>query len=291
LTPLLVALALSGAPGCPAALARGRSLSDPDLAGDAPAVVRALRVAGAGGPSAALDEEAARAKLASLGERTEAGARFRAALARHCTLAGEPALPFATPADRATAAAILDRPAFRRARADPEALHRWLLSVWQRFLDLLQSEQAQRYAAVSRAIFFGAAATAALIAGLALLVRRPHRPPPPRPRTPATSPAADPGLGPAQAAAENGQGSLSVRLAMLAALSALERDGTVPRGRTLTNAELVGQLTDVGPERLGAAKTLATLFDRAVYGGRPVAPPEAQAALAAARVLGAVSAP
>ncbi len=81
--------------------------------------------------------------------------------------------------------------------------------------------------------------------------------------------------------------SRAIRLALLAALAALERRGAVPPGRALTNGELVEELRDEQPERLDALRTLSHLFDRAVYGGLPAGSADADAALRAARALGA----
>jgi len=287
----LGAAAPAGAPGCPAALAEARALGDGALAGDAEALVGRLEARGGGGPTAAL------AGLARLAEApgaapAEARARFRAGLARHCALAAAAPLPAAGPADRARAAEILDRPEFRSARLDTEVLRRRLLDLWERLLALLETGGAQRYAAFSRAVFLGAAAVAALLGLLALLRRRPGRreTAAPAPAGPRLAPA-DAGLHEAEAAARAGQGARAIRLALLAALAALEREGIVPPGRTLTNGELVRLLDRAAPARTPALAALARTFDEVIYGGRPAGLRQASDALEAARALGAGRAP
>jgi hypothetical protein len=303
MTALLVAVALSAAPGCPAALARARALSDADLAGDAIAMVDALEAQGAGGPAEAL-REAARAATSGAVERSGgrgearppvpldaapvrgvAGARFRAALLRHCALASQPALPAPTPAHRARASEILDRPEFRAARGDPEALRRRLLDLWQRVLALLETGEAQRYAAFSRAVFLAAAAVAALLGSLALRRRRTRRSGAHAPPPDAAAPPPDARLDRAEDAAARGEAARAVRLALLAALAALERQGALPPGRALTNRELVDRLRGTEPARIDALRTLSRLFDRTVYGRLPAGGAEAAAALQAARTL------
>ena len=286
MTALLLAAALAAAAGCPAAQAQAASVGDSELAGDAAAVAAVLEAGGAGGPADALHEEAARAGAAGASDRRAAGARFRVALLRHCTLAAQEAFPAPSPADRARAAEILDRPAFRRARADPDALRRWLLEQWQRFLELTETGEAQRYASFGRAVFLAAAAIGVAVGLLALLRRRTSRPAAPAPVRELASPVPDARLDRAEEAAARGQGARAVRLAFLAALAALERRGAVPPGRALTNQELVDQLR-AEPARIEALRTLSRLFDRCVYGGAPAGAAEAAAALRAARALGA----
>jgi len=285
LTSLVLSLLLAAAPGCPAALARARVLTDPDLCQEAVALVRALEGEGAGGPVFALLEEALLAESAQGAARSGAGLRFRAALGLHCALAARPPLPAAGPADRARAERILDGPAYRRARADPRVLRLRLLSLWRRLLDLLETGEAERYAFFSRAVFLGAAAAAALFGLIALRRRRPAPSPPPTPSPGQRSPSPDPSLAPALSAAGRGDAASAVRLSLLAALSALERAGEVPSGRTLTNGELVERLRGADPYRRDALHALSRLFDRTVYGERPAGPAEAEAALAAARVV------
>lgn len=286
MTALLLAAALAAAAGCPAAQAQAATADDAELAGGAAAVTEALAAGGAGGPTDALREEAARAAASAAGDRRAAGARFRAALLRHCTLAAQEAFPAPSPADRARAAEILDRAAFRRARADPDALRRWLLEQWQRFLELTETGEAQRYASFGRTVFLAAAAIAVAVGLLALLRRRAPRQAAPAPAREPASPAPDARLDRAEEAAARGQAARAVRLAFLAALAALERRGAVPPGRTLTNLELVDQVR-AEPAGIEALRTLARLFDRCVYGGAPASSAEATAALRAARALGA----
>jgi hypothetical protein len=270
---VLLALALAAAPGCPAVLAEAASLDDGRLAAEAPRLVAALEAAG-DGPVEAL-------RLALRGGAAASG--LRPALERHCALARAPARP-ADPGDDAALRAILARPEYRRA-ADPLALRRALLALENRLLELLGSSEAGRYAVVGRTIFLGAAAVAlGLLAGAAL--RRRAR------RVPAAASSrrtdvADAGerVADAEAALGRGDAREAVRLALLAALAALERGGSVPRGRALTNGELVGALAgpgggaDLAPE----LAALAAVFDRTFYGGRPVALEDARDAVARAR--------
>jgi hypothetical protein len=279
--------AQAAAPGCPAALQEASALPDSDLAVGAATVVERLAARGAGGPTAALGAEALRGASSPGADRARAGVRFRAALARHCALAGQPPLPAAGPAERALAAEILDRPEFRRARLDPDALRRRLRALWDSLLSLLETGQAQRYAAFSRTVFLGAVAAAALLAVLAL--RRPLRarraPSPESPAFGAGPP--DARLSAAEAAAAAGQAGLAIRLAFLAALGALEREGLVPPGRTLTSLELLEHVDRSAPARTGALAALTRAFDEVFYGGRAAGAAQADAALRAARALGA----
>jgi hypothetical protein len=288
MTALLLAAVLTAAPGCPAALAQASAAADLDLAGEALALVRSLDAEGAGGPVDALRDAA----LDVTGpDRSAAGARFRAALVHHCDLAARPPLPAASAAQRARAAEILDQPAFRRARADPEALRRRLLSLWQRILALGETSEAQRYVSYSRALFLAAAAAAVAIGLLSLRRGRAVRRLAPAAPVQILPPAAEARIEDAEAAAARGEGSLAIRLALLAALASLEREGAVPAGRSFTNAELADHLRGAPPVRLGAFVALSRLFDRTVYGGRPAGPSEAAAALQAARALGSEVAP
>jgi hypothetical protein len=293
----LLALVLVAAPGCPEALARAAALAPAELAADAPGIVASLGEAGAGPTGGlALVARAASEARAGPGEGT-ATAAFRAALARHCALAASPAAPPASPADRAALAEVLARPELAHTRTDLWALARALDRLWAWLVELLGTEEAERYASVGRALFVGAAAAAAVLAGTALRRRalrwrseaagaepRGERPPPP-----------DASAARAEAALSRGEWREAVRLALLAALGALERSGRVPRGRTLTNDELVASLAapSVRPEPVeGRAATravaedlsaLACAFDRAVYGGLPVAADDARAAVERAR--------
>jgi hypothetical protein len=276
----LLAMLLVAAPGCPEALARAAALAPAELAADAPGIVSALDEAGArptGG--LALAARAASDVRAGPGE-APAAAAFRAALARHCALAASPAAPLASPADRAALDEVLARPELARTRTDPWALARALDRLWEWLVELLGTEEAERYASVGRALFVGAAVAAAVLAGTALRRRalrgrraeaarsEPHggRALPP-----------DASAARAEAALARGEWREAVRLALLAALGALERAGRVPRGRTLTNDELVAAV------RSDDLSALARAFDRAVYGGLPVAADDARAVVARAR--------
>lgn len=296
----LLALALLAAPGCPAALAAAAGIESPrDLGAQAPALVALLVERGAGGPAAALGSEAdafAEAALAGEGDLAALAERFRARLARHCALAAErPAGTALRPGDRLVLDQILARPEFRRARADPGALGRWLADLWRRVLELLGTEEAGRYATGGRTAFFAAVALA-LAAGLAWAVRR-RRAGEPGQRRPV--PAAATALPPpdrsealARAALAAGRQAEAVRHAFLALLGTLERQGRLPRGRALTNRELAGHLAAAGPRLPGALAPgfaeLALRFDRTVYGGAPVSAGEAAAYLDRARELWAL---
>jgi hypothetical protein len=280
-TALLLAAALAAAPGCPAALVEAAALPDgAALARAAPAIVERLAVSGAGGSITALEAAAAEAPAAP--------GRFRAALARHCTLAALPASAGASEADRAALRAILAGPEFHRARSDPRALRELLLGLWGRLLELLGTAEAGRYAGVGRALFLGAAAIAALL-GLGALRRRRAR----RRVGVGVEPRAvgaagdDPGAAAerAEAALARGDAREAVREALLCAIAALEREGAIPRGRALTNGELVEAVRGWS----GDLAFLATLFDRAIYGVRAIPLPDARAAVGLARAI-AVSA-
>ncbi|HYD42989.1 MAG TPA: DUF4129 domain-containing protein [Anaeromyxobacter sp.] len=271
------------APPCAAALARADGLDNAALAVQAPDLARELRSAAPDTPADAVLAEAARAAEEP---GAAAGARFRAAVAWHCALAAAPRLPAAGAREREVAEEILERPAFRRARADPWAVRRWLLGLWERFLALFETPEAQAYARFSQVLFLAAAAAAAALGAWALLRRRPVAAPATAAPPDRTSPAPDARLDAAAAAAARGEAALAVRLSMLAALGALERDAVVPPGRSLTSAELVAHLRAAGADRAQAAQALCGLFDRTVYGASPASPADAAAALAAARALG-----
>jgi hypothetical protein len=289
----LLALVLAAAPGCPAALAAADVPTD-DLASRAPALVEALDQAGAGGPTAALAASARAAAAAAPAARDAAVAALRGALARHCALASLPAVPAASAADRAALSEVLARPELAQARSDPYALRRALLRLWDRIVELLGTEEAERYASLGRALFLVVAA-AALVLVLAGLRRR-SRERGTRAREAAhlarAVPEADESAARAEEALGGGDGRGAVRYALLAALGALERAGAVPRGRALTNEEVVAMATSTStsegapPATAAIASDLGALagtFDRAVYGGLPVAPEEARAAVERAR--------
>lgn len=305
----LLALALAAAPGCPAALAAAAASADADLAARAPALVEALEDAGAG-PTAGL-AAAARA-LAAPGPAPAsapgAAAAFRGALARHCALAAEPAAPAASAADRAALGEVLARPELSRLRLDPWAIRRALLRAWDRIVELLGTTEAERYASLGRALFVGVAAGAAVLAAAALGRRRRGDGGAPRgaaergasgERAPETTAVE------AEAALRRGDGREAVRLALLAAVAALEGAGRVPRGRALTNEEIVRVATSAAASDSTSTSTsrstnanatfasdlalLAHAFDRAVYGGRPVPADDARAAVERARRVAAAA--
>lgn len=296
----LLWLAAAAAPGCPAALAgAARDVSPQDLAAAAPAAVARLADEGAG-PAHALSAEAdalAEAVAAGPPAAAEAAERFRARLARHCALAAErpgKALAFR---DRLALERILARPEFGRARADADGTGRWLAELWRRLLDLLGTEEAGRYAAGGRTGFFAAVALS-LAATLAWALRRRRGRPGPAPgRLPVAVPPADGSQVLARTALQRGLWLEALRQAFLGLLAALERAGRIPRGRTLTNRELAAHLgasrapgsplaPNAAPDGIADAfADLASRFDRAVYGGAPVAGEEAAAFLERARQL------
>jgi hypothetical protein len=289
----LLALALAAAPGCPAALATAAVLPADALAARAPALARELEDAGAG-PAAGL-AAAARELAASPGAAQEAAAAaFRGALATHCALAAAPPAPEASAVDRAALAEVLARPELSQLRLDPWAIRRALVSFWDWLVELLGTEEAERYASLGRALFLGAAAGALALAVAALRRRgrapgagsRPEEAPGPAAAAP------DASAERAEEALRRGETRDAVRLALLAALGALERAGRVPRGRSLTNAEVVRAAarstrtaaSPPGPPPAGGdLALLARTFDRAVYGGFPVTPEEARGAVERAR--------
>lgn len=291
MTSLLLPLLLAAAPGCPAALA-GAAGDPAALAREAPPLLAALERAGAGGPTGALRRAALAAAQEPEGDRGaagRAGLAFRAALERHCALAAAPRLPAATEADRAALEAVLARPEFRRARLDPAALRRTLLAAWAAVLDLLGSTEAERYASLGRAVLLGAAAAALLVAAAGLR-RRARRDREAEAPSPAGSrlPLPDASAARAEAALARDDRRQAVRLAFLAALAALEEAGRLPRGRALTNAEMVRRLGAGTAPLAGELSLLARTFDRAVYGARPVEREEAVSSLARARRIGSL---
>lgn len=290
MTPLL-ALALAAAPGCPGALAEAEALARapaaraPDLAR---ALVDRLEAVGAGGPVDAVRREAEGLAAPGAGvDPAGTAAAFRRALARHCELAAAPAPGGPAAADRDALAAILARPEYARTAADPDALRRALLRLWEDLLERLGTSEAERWASGGRAVFLGAAAAAALLAALA---RRRGRRDRPRlaPAAPARTAAGvrDPTPADAEDALAGGDAREAVRRALLAALAALERAGAVEGGRSLTNGEVVARVSAAPGSALAAdLAALARAFDGAIYGGRPVSAGDARAAIARARAV------
>lgn len=304
----LLALALAAAPGCPAALAEAHASPDPAaLARAAPAIVGRLQAAGPGGATSAV-KRAADVALAAAPDPeacARAAARFLRTLERHCALAAELPLPGATPADRAALDTVLARPEFSRARVDTAALRRLLLGLWAEVLDLLGTREAERWAGLGRALF-ALAAAAAVAMGVAALRRRRRGLRPAaaavRPEVPAPP---DASAASAHAALSRGDAPAAVRHALLAALGALEEARWLPRGRALTNAEAAAALARAEPTsspsaagqatpRAAAAasgefRELASTFDRAVYGGRPVGLGDARVAVERAGRIAALA--
>ena len=293
----LFALVVAAA-GCPEALARADALASRELAGRAEEIVATIDASGAG-PTGAL-ARAARALASAEGSPSgldAAAASFRTALGRHCALAALPVGPDPSPRDREALAEVLARPELAHARPDLWAIRRALDRIWDWIVDLLGTAEAERYASVGRALFVGAAAgaTVLLLSALRRRVARPSRPRASAPADPgAARPAPDASAAHAEEALRRGDGRAAVRFALLSALGALEQAGRVPRGRTLTNGELVAAATASAPRepaegRTGAGslpadlEVLARAFDRAIYGGAPVAPDDARAALERAR--------
>jgi hypothetical protein len=295
----LLAVALAAAPGCPGALAAVQA-PDADVAGRAAALADELEAAGAR-PTGALAAAARALADAEPGHaQEEAAAAFRGALARHCALAAAPALPLATAQDRAALAEVLARPELSQVRLDPWALRRALVRAWDWLVELLGTTEAERYASLGRALLLGAAA-AALVLGVAALRRRRERA---RGRRPGggregareVELAPDASAARAEEALRRGDGREAVRLALLAALGALERTGRVPRGRALTNEELVriaststSTATATATSPAGDLALLARAFDRAVYGGLPVTADDARGAVERARRVAAAA--
>jgi len=303
----LLALALAAAPGCPESLAAADRARAPEtLAVSAAGIVERLDRTGPGGPILALSAEAealAAAAKGPPGALPLAADRFRSRLRRHCDLAAAPAAAGTpTPADRDKLAEILARPEFERARANPFVLSRWLYVLWRRLLDLLGTAEAGKYATGGRTFFFAALALALGAALLASLRRRraAARPAATAPGATASATApAPPEVGDAlaEAALAGGRPAEAVRQSFLALLSTLERSGRLPRGRALTNRELSAFLrspattsptasTSGGRADLPSGfSSLASLFDRVVYGGAPVAAAEARDCLGRSRAL------
>jgi hypothetical protein len=206
------------------------------------------------------------------------------------TLAARPRLPLPSAADRRALLEVLDRPELRRARADPSGLRRLLLGYWARFLELLGSAEAERYASVGRLTFIVAGATALLAAAAAAKRRRR------RLRGPTDEADAEPraSLRPAdrsawlaEVALARGDLAGAVRYALLAAVAALEGAGRLPRDRSLTNRELATRLgPSTGDPDAEDFSALAALFDRMAYGGASVGELDARDGLARALRIG-----
>jgi hypothetical protein len=169
-------------------------------------------------------------------------------------------------------------------------------------VERLGTQEAERYASLGRALFLGASA-GALALGVAALRRRRRRT-----ARAASSARADAGgaagadatAALAEEALRRGEAREAVRFALLAALGALERAGRVPRGRSLTNGEVVllasGSSTSTSTSATSTSTAtaadlalLAGTFDRAVYGLLPVTPEEARAAVEQARRVAAAA--
>ena len=287
----LLALALATAPGCGAALSDAARLSPEALAERAPALVERLAGDGAGGPATALERAAGALAHPPAGTLDAQARIFRAALARHCALAAAPPVAGATARERAELAEILARPELARPRVDPYALRRALLAIRDWILDLLGTAEAERYASLGRALFLAVAVGAGLLA-MAALRRRARRGTPASARIAAGMDAAATALDASAARAEEalrrGDAREAVRHAFLAALGALERDGGLPRGRTLTNGEIVAAFRATPTSTLqDDLPALAAAFDRAVYGGISASVEDARAALERARRVAA----
>ena len=290
----LLALALAAAPACPAALA-AVDARDGELAARAPAVVQALEDAGAG-PTGAVAAAAATLGAAEPGRAQEAAAAaFRGALARHCALAATPPLPRASAQDRAALAEVLARPELSQVRLDPWAIRRALARFWDWIVERLGTSEAERYASLGRALFLGAAA-AVLVLGVAAVRRRREggggaRRARGEDGGSAALPAPDESAARAEEALRRGDAREAVRLALLAALGALERAGRLPRGRALTNEEVVRTVSTATATPTDLA-LLVRAFDRAIYGGRPVTADDARGAVAQAhRVVASAGGP
>jgi hypothetical protein len=189
------------------------------------------------------------------------------------------ALERATEADRAALAEVLSRPEFRDRSADASALRRLLDGLWDRLLEALGTAEAERYAAVGRAVFLAAVAAAALLTWRAVRRRRALAAAGATGPAPATARLRPAPPGPEAAAAALARGDLAaaVRLAYGSAAAALgARTGA---GEALTGPELSARAGDEG------FLALARLHDRTVFGRRPVGAPEARQAVEVARRL------
>ena len=158
--------------------------------------------------------------------------------------------------------------------------------LWDWFLDLLGTPEAERYASGGRLAFLGALGAAAT-AAWALRRRRAHRekaasaPPPAIAPTEASEGADRLAAG----ALARGSPAEAVRLAFLSALDALERQGRLPRRRDLTNRELARELSE-GPDGVAATWSwLAAGFERVIYGRAPIDAAEASEFVARAGAL------
>jgi len=178
-------------------------------------------------------------------------------------------------------------PAAPRVDASPA---RWAERLWDWFLDLLGTPEAERYAAGGRLAFLGAFAAASFAAWW--FWRRPRRRETPAPAwrpAPAERPP-DPEEADARAAEALGRARTAeaLRLALLSALQALEVAGHLPRRPDLTNRELSRELAtraSAPPGALAEWQWLALRHELAVYGGAPVGEAEAREALARSRAL------
>lgn len=210
-----------------------------------------------------------------------------ARLERVAALAAMPDAPGLRPGDReALDAALASLGPSPPPSTDPSPA-RWAGRLWDWFLNLLGTPEAERYASAGRLAFLGALGGAAAATLWALRRRRARRGLAAASVPPAVSSPDD-----GEAAARRAEDALArgataeaVRHAFLSALATLERRGRLPRRRDLTNRELASEL---GGAQDGVAATwgwLAARFERAVYGRAPVNPVEALEVLARSRAL------
>jgi hypothetical protein len=186
-----------------------------------------------------------------------------------------------TEADRAALAEVLAGADFQAARWRGEEVRRWLSEAWERLTALLGTAEAEQWAGLGRLVFFAAVLVAGLLFWRVVLRRR------------RIAPVGGPGLDPAaplpetsRAVIADGERALAagdlpgaVRLALLAAIGAARRRLGGGSAEALTGGELAGRLADQ------AFSGLVRLHERTAYGLRPVTATEAEAALAAARLV------
>lgn len=231
--------------------------------------------------------------LAALASPVEAAppesAREAAARERAAELAALPDAPGLRPGDRAALAAALAGLGPPPAPAGP-APSEWAARLWDWFLDLLGTPEAERYASGGRLAFLGVLAAAAFAASWVLLRPRKRAAKAPAARPTASAAPTDPGK--ADARAEDALGRArpreALRLAFLAALEALESAGHLPRCPGLTNRELSRELAgraSAPAEAEAEWHWLVRRHDLAVYGNAPVGEAEAREALSRSRTL------
>lgn len=185
----------------------------------------------------------------------------------------------ASEADREALARVLAQPEFQAQRWSGEALRQWLAGWWERLTVLLGTAEAERWADLGRAVFLSAVVVALLLLWRAARQRRARSGAAARraePERAASTAAGTVAVADAERALAAGDAPEAVRLAFLAAISAIRRQLPASAAAVLTGSELAGRVADEGFGRL------ARLHERTVYGRRPVTSQEAVAALTVA---------